>query len=140
MLNLKPGYRPQPAVPLPTTAPRSVQVLSLREPSHAACGLDAEAAAARLALAPPSVQAFIKRWGHRSGIDDAYTATCSPRYPLPASSAVPVSTWHTWVEIRAHCRCRVGYFYKPTRCRSPGSRSEALPYPVLGIESFVLPT
>lgn len=38
------------------------------------CGLDPQVQAARLKLAPQSVQDFIMRWGHREGINSAYQA------------------------------------------------------------------
>ncbi|GAB4815926.1 hypothetical protein N2152v2_002972 [Parachlorella kessleri] len=70
---------PAPLRPPAAASSRRARPLAARSSAGAVqvCGLDQEAAAARMALAPPSVQAFIARWGRRDGIDAAYSAACT---------------------------------------------------------------
>lgn len=62
MLSLTASVRGTPLRVQPPSTRRGQRVAARAEQL---CGLTADEAAARLAKAPPSVQAFIKRWGHR---------------------------------------------------------------------------
>jgi hypothetical protein len=71
------GASASPAPAPPPATPSEASALVSLSPVATSCGLGPEAAATRLALAPPSVQAFIQRWGQREGIDEAYSAACT---------------------------------------------------------------
>ena len=77
MQSMTTAVRGTPLVAKAPAARRSRRVVAAR--AQQLCGLTEEEAAARLALAPPSVQAFIKRWGHREGIE-AYAAACEIKW------------------------------------------------------------
>ncbi len=80
-------------------------------PGAVGCGLDPEAAAARLALAPASVQAFIQRWGRREGIDEAYSAACTMNWGtvvLESTDEVPGHHHESAVEAAFRERAEAG--------------------------------